>query len=339
DNVKEEKLDEEKTNEEEEVNELYNDVNINLEGRYTKMTDALLANVQATQVIEDTHVIMTTVTPEVQQQSSSVSSSFLSKMLNPNPDTCIDSILNLNTESTSLVDVPVTTNDEIPPLSVTTLPPPPIPLIHLINWGSKRIRSGKEPESTSAPKEKTSKSTGSSKEGSKSKTRSTDKSTQAEEEVHTNKDLEELAHQEFETCFTEDHTIDEISQHPDCTLDRNDDPRESFNVLMDTPLDFSAFVLNWLNVDTLTPELLVSPTFELMKGWYELSLIGSFQMNDDEISNLVDLHMSMLGNGWKRQGLGITGMTWDVRRACRRDGVSGGGLVDGWSTLLLAVVG
>ncbi|GJZ77939.1 hypothetical protein Tco_0642611 [Tanacetum coccineum] len=66
DNVEEEKLDEEKTNEKEEVNEMYNDVNINLEGRDTEMTDALLDNVQATQVIEDTHVIITVVTPEVQ---------------------------------------------------------------------------------------------------------------------------------------------------------------------------------------------------------------------------------------------------------------------------------
>ncbi|GKA40139.1 hypothetical protein Tco_0732732 [Tanacetum coccineum] len=41
---------------------------------------------------------------------------FISNMLNPNPDTSIDSILNLNTESTSLVDVPVTTNVEMPPL-------------------------------------------------------------------------------------------------------------------------------------------------------------------------------------------------------------------------------
>ncbi|GKA57985.1 hypothetical protein Tco_0757173 [Tanacetum coccineum] len=129
DNVEEEKLDEEQTNKEEEVNELYNDVNINLEGRDTKMTDALLANVQTTQVIEDTHVIITVVTPEVQQQSSSVSSGFISNMLNPNPDAGIDSILNLNIESTSLIDVLVTTNDEIPPLSVTTLPPPLIPLI------------------------------------------------------------------------------------------------------------------------------------------------------------------------------------------------------------------
>ncbi|GJS76635.1 hypothetical protein Tco_0726516 [Tanacetum coccineum] len=129
DNVEKEKMDEEKTNEEDEVNELYNDVNINLERRDTEMTDAPHANVQATQVIEDTHVIITAVTPEVQQQSSSVSSGFISKMLNPIPDTCIDSILNLNFESTSLVDVHVTTHNQIPPSSVTTLPPPPIPLI------------------------------------------------------------------------------------------------------------------------------------------------------------------------------------------------------------------
>nr|GEV12822.1 hypothetical protein [Tanacetum cinerariifolium] len=428
DNVEEGKLDEEKTNEEEEVNELYND-NINLEGRDIEMTDALLANVQATQVIEDTHVIMAVVTPKVQQHSSSVSSGFISKMLNPNPNISIDSILNLNTKSNSLVDVPVTTNDEISPSSMTTLPLPPIPLIHPVqqthvstpiiapstslqnlptfvlylslkielrdeaqpenedfinkidenikkiikeqvkvqvskifprieklvneqlkaevltrssneantshvvaanlselelkkilidkmeshnsiyrsvhqktlykalidayetdiviletyrdtvtfkrrrddkdedeepsvgsNLGSKRRRFGKEPESTSAPKEKTSKSTGSSKEGFKCKTRSTDKSAQAKEEVHTHKDLEEPAHQEFKTGFSEDHVVDEISH-----LARKEDPRESFNELMDTPLDFSAFVLNQPNVDTLTPELLAGPIFELMK--------------------------------------------------------------------------
>nr|GEY65065.1 hypothetical protein [Tanacetum cinerariifolium] len=117
DNVEEEKLDEEKTNKEEEVNELYNDVNINLKERDIEMIDNLLANVQATQVIEDTYVIMTVVTPKVQQQSSLVSSGFISKMFNPNPYTGIDSILNLNTESTSLADVPVTTNDEILPSS------------------------------------------------------------------------------------------------------------------------------------------------------------------------------------------------------------------------------
>ncbi|GJZ87742.1 hypothetical protein Tco_0659352 [Tanacetum coccineum] len=45
-----------------------------------------------------------------------------------------------------------------------------------------------------------------------------------------------------------------------------EDPRESFNELLDNPLDFSAFVMNLLKVYTLTPELLAGPTFELMKG-------------------------------------------------------------------------
>ncbi|GKA97002.1 hypothetical protein Tco_0824896 [Tanacetum coccineum] len=104
DNIEGKELDEEETNEEVEVSELYRDVNVNLEGRDTKMTDALLANVETTQFIKDTHVIITADTPEVQQQSSSVSSCFISNMLNPNPDTGIDSILNLNTESTSLFE-------------------------------------------------------------------------------------------------------------------------------------------------------------------------------------------------------------------------------------------
>nr|GEY63378.1 hypothetical protein [Tanacetum cinerariifolium] len=294
-------------------------------------------------------------------ESTLVSSGFISNMLNPTPDACIDSIIKLNTESTSLVDFLVTTNFEIPPSSVTTLPPLPIPLINPLqqtsvftpiittsislqtlptfgslfkfkyrvkalkddflkfkqtnifaeavssildeaqaenedyinkrdenikkiikekvkvqvkeevskifprikklvneqleadvligssneakishaavanlsklelkkilidkmesnisihrsdqqntlykdedeessagsNQGSKRRRAGKEPESTSAPKEKTSKSTGSSKEWSKFKTRSTDKSAQGDEEVYTVKDLEEPTH-------------------------------------------------------------------------------------------------------------------------------------------------
>ncbi|GKA52834.1 hypothetical protein Tco_0746149 [Tanacetum coccineum] len=139
------------------------------------------------------------------------------------------------------------------------------------NRGSKRRRAEKEPESSSTPKEKTSKSTGKSKEGSKSYQNSTEKSAQVEEQVHTVNDLEEPAHQEFETGFTEDHPVDETTQLPDWFQKPSkpptpDLPHESFNELMDTPLDFSAFVLNQLKVDTLTLELLAGPTFELMKG-------------------------------------------------------------------------
>ncbi|GKD42089.1 hypothetical protein Tco_1266734, partial [Tanacetum coccineum] len=128
-NVEEEKLDEEETNDEDEANELYRDVNVNLEGRDIEMTDTQQTNVQTTQVIEDTHVIITPVNLEGQQQSSYVSSGFVSNMLNPSPDTGIDSIFNLNTESTSLIDVSVTTIVEPPLLSIITLPPPPTPLI------------------------------------------------------------------------------------------------------------------------------------------------------------------------------------------------------------------
>nr|GFC99663.1 hypothetical protein [Tanacetum cinerariifolium] len=49
-------------------------------------------------------------------------------------------------------------------------------------------------------------------------------------------------------------------------LARQTDARSSFNELLDTPIDFSNFIMNWLSVDTLTPELLAGPTFKLMRG-------------------------------------------------------------------------
>ncbi|GKB07132.1 hypothetical protein Tco_0835365 [Tanacetum coccineum] len=123
-----------------------------------------------------------------------------------------------------------------------------------------------------------------------------DESAQVEEPMKTAKDLEEPAHQEFKTGVTEDQPDEETSQLPDwfqkpakpptpnrdwnknlpnahgpvqpwlSSLAQREDPRKSLNELMDTPLDFSAFVMNRLKVDTLTPELLAGPTFKLMKG-------------------------------------------------------------------------
>nr|GFC82429.1 hypothetical protein [Tanacetum cinerariifolium] len=51
-------------------------------------------------------------------------------------------------------------------------------------------------------------------------------------------------------------------------LEKQADSRSSFNELLDTPLDFSNFIMNRLRVDTLTLELLAGPTFDLMKGSY-----------------------------------------------------------------------
>ncbi|GJU85817.1 hypothetical protein Tco_1293363 [Tanacetum coccineum] len=64
------------------------------------------------------------------------------------------------------------------------------------NRGSKRRRAGKEPESTSASKEKTPKSTGKSTEGSKSLPKSAGKSAHAEEQMHTAKDTEDQPHKD-----------------------------------------------------------------------------------------------------------------------------------------------
>nr|GEX16254.1 retrovirus-related Pol polyprotein from transposon TNT 1-94 [Tanacetum cinerariifolium] len=161
--------------------------------------------------------------------------------------------------------------------------------------GSKRHREGKEPESASAPKEKATRSAGKSTQGSKSQQMSTSESATAEEPMQTTFKMEEPSHPEFETG-TDDQPIIEPSQHPEWfsqqkkppTPDRDwnktlsathrsiqpwisdlaklSESRSSFNELMDTPVDFSNFLINQLKVDTLTPKLLACPTYELMKG-------------------------------------------------------------------------
>ncbi|GJT44261.1 hypothetical protein Tco_0952976 [Tanacetum coccineum] len=108
--------------------------------------------------------------------------------------------------------------------------------------GSKRRRSGKEPASTSAPSETTTTTAGkTTTTGSKTHKKSASQSAPSVPAVHESVQpwLSNLAQQ---------------------------DPRESFDELTDSTFDFSAFVMNRLNVQTLTPELLAGPTFELMKG-------------------------------------------------------------------------
>ncbi|GJR66925.1 hypothetical protein Tco_0012990 [Tanacetum coccineum] len=92
-NVEGAKSDEEATYEEDQGNEAVKDTNTDLDGRDDVMTDVILPQVQATQEIEDTHVTLTPVNPDGQQQSSSVSSGFVSNMLNPNQDTPVTAIM------------------------------------------------------------------------------------------------------------------------------------------------------------------------------------------------------------------------------------------------------
>nr|GEX29669.1 uncharacterized mitochondrial protein AtMg00810-like [Tanacetum cinerariifolium] len=49
-------------------------------------------------------------------------------------------------------------------------------------------------------------------------------------------------------------------------LAKQTDAHSSFNELLDPPIDFSNFIMNRLDVDTLTPDLLAGPTYELMRG-------------------------------------------------------------------------
>nr|GFA93721.1 hypothetical protein [Tanacetum cinerariifolium] len=107
--------------------------------------------------------------------------------------------------------------------------------------------------------------------------------------------MDEPSHPVFE-IGVEDQPIVQTSQHPEWfsqprkppTLDRDwnktlpaiqgsaqtwiselakqADSHSSFNELLDTSIDFSNFIMNRLGVDTLTPELLAGPTYELMRG-------------------------------------------------------------------------
>ncbi|GJW26120.1 hypothetical protein Tco_0039931 [Tanacetum coccineum] len=127
-NVEGAKSDEEATYEEDQGNEAVEDTNTDLDGRDDVMTDVILPQVQATQEIEDTHVTLTPVNPDGQQQSSSVSSGFVSNMLNPNQDTGVDDIFGQHTEATSLIDTPVTAIMEPSFTAQTNRPPTPNPL-------------------------------------------------------------------------------------------------------------------------------------------------------------------------------------------------------------------
>ncbi|GJR81633.1 hypothetical protein Tco_0152418 [Tanacetum coccineum] len=95
-------------------NEAVKDSNTDLDGRDKVMTD-----------VEDTHVTLTPVNPDGQQQSSSVSSGFVSNMLNPNQDTGVDDIFRQHTEATSLIDTNVTAIVE----PSFTRPPTPHPIV------------------------------------------------------------------------------------------------------------------------------------------------------------------------------------------------------------------
>nr|GEW26284.1 hypothetical protein [Tanacetum cinerariifolium] len=114
-------VNEEEHVEEEEKDELYRDVNIN-QGR----------GIQATLEVEDTHVTLTPINSDGQQESSSVSSQFVTSLLNPISDVGMESIF---VTASSLVAPLHTFTPIMTPSTIATItaisqapiPPTPIP--------------------------------------------------------------------------------------------------------------------------------------------------------------------------------------------------------------------
>nr|GEU77132.1 hypothetical protein [Tanacetum cinerariifolium] len=114
-------VNEEEHVEEEEEDKLYRDVNIN-QGR----------RLQATLEVKDTHVTLTPINSDGQQKSSSVSSQFVTSMLNPTSDVGMESIFVTASSSVTPLhtSTPITTPSTIATITTTNqspIPPTPIP--------------------------------------------------------------------------------------------------------------------------------------------------------------------------------------------------------------------
>ncbi|GJW26268.1 hypothetical protein Tco_0040079 [Tanacetum coccineum] len=131
---------------------------------------------------------------------------------------------------------------------------------------TKRRKSSKDSKSSRDPKSKESKSTSSSKGTSRSQHNSSGRSAHAEEQSHTVDDSRVRQNQKFDTGNNDEQPDDEAISKSDCNIARVEKPPTSFDELMDTPIDFFAFVMNRLNIKNLTQELLVGPAFNLLKG-------------------------------------------------------------------------
>nr|GEW29683.1 hypothetical protein [Tanacetum cinerariifolium] len=161
--------------------------------------------------------------------------------------------------------------------------------------GSKRRRKGGKPESASTPSEPAIRSASRSTTRTQSRQMSASEYAFTEEPMQTTCQMDKPSHPVFETGV-EDQPIIQTSQHPEwfsqprntptpdhdwnktlpaiqgsaqtwiSELAKQADSRSSLNALLDTPIDFSKFIMNRLCVDTSTLEVLAGPTYELMRG-------------------------------------------------------------------------
>ncbi|GJZ57990.1 hypothetical protein Tco_0613484 [Tanacetum coccineum] len=122
--------------------------------------------------------------------------------------------------------------------------------------GTKRRKSSKDAEPSKGSKSKESKSSSSSK-GTQSQPKSSSKSTQAEKPEFKAADTKRQQDQGNESDYLDDQPDNKAPPKHDCTIAKARQPPRTFDELMDTPIDFSAHVMNRLKIDNLTQEILV----------------------------------------------------------------------------------
>ncbi|GJZ66778.1 hypothetical protein Tco_0630018 [Tanacetum coccineum] len=127
-------------------------------------------------------------------------------------------------------------------------------------------KSSKEAESQKDLRSKEGKSSSSSKDTSRSHHKSSGKSVHTEEPSHRVDDSRVQKNQEFDMGNNDEQPEDEAAPKNDCVTACAEKPHTSFDELMDTSINFSAFVMNRLKITNLTQELLVRPAFNLLKG-------------------------------------------------------------------------
>nr|GEV14651.1 hypothetical protein [Tanacetum cinerariifolium] len=236
--------DEENEEELDDGKELYKDVNVNLRQEDVEMTDA-------DQGREDQHN-----KTEGPMQSSSVSSNFTKTLLN------FKNVSLADNEIASVIDTIVRTEEPRESLEDVVL-----------------TKSSSQPKSTyeasaSLSEYELMKILLDKMEESKSHLRADCKRklyNALVESYNTDKDL--FNTYETRTTLTPDpdwNKKQQVEFRPPQTwisvTARVEKPPTSFDELMDTPIDFSAFVMNRLNIPNLTQELLVGLAFNLLKG-------------------------------------------------------------------------
>ncbi|GJZ87964.1 hypothetical protein Tco_0659746 [Tanacetum coccineum] len=146
--------------------------------------------------------------------------------------------------------------------------------------GTKRRKSSKDAKPLKGLKSKESKSSSSSK-GNQSQPKSLGKSTQVEEPKFEAAYIEMKNDQGNESGHLDDQPDNKAAPKHDCTIAKARQPPRTFDELMFTPIDFSAYVMNRLKIDNLTQEILVGPPLPLIEDRGRQVVPTDYFINND----------------------------------------------------------